>query len=93
VHVHANPVVWEVRVFSSDVGKDGSTGYSRREADKILAVLMVRRLANDKECFASLLHGEWSPAIMRAVRKTANEHGFEWIEYERYGGKERMATQ
>ena len=90
MHVHANPVVWEVRIFSTDVGEDGSTGYSRPESDKIIAVLMVRRLADDSTCFASMLMGEWSPAIMRAVRKTAREHGFSFIEYERHGGKERM---
>lgn len=93
MHVHANPVAWEVRVFSSDIGPDGSTGYDRREADKILAVLMVRRLADDRECFASMLMGEWSPQIMRAVRKKAKEHGFAVIRYERHGGKESMSTE
>jgi hypothetical protein len=92
VHVHANAIMWEVRIFSSDEGEDGSTGYSRREADKIIAVLLVRRLADDKECFASLLHGEWSPQIMRAVRKKAKEHGFDVIRYERHGGKEAIRT-
>jgi hypothetical protein len=93
MHVHANAIMWEVRIFSSDEGEDGSNGYSRREADKIIAVLLVRRLADDKECFASLLHGEWSPQIMRAVRQKAKEHGFSVIRYERHGGKESMSTE
>jgi hypothetical protein len=93
MHVHANPILWEVRVFSSDIGPDGSTGYDRREAHKEIAVLLVRRLADDNECFASLLMGEWSPQIMRAVRKKAKEHGFSVIRYERHGGKESMSTE
>jgi hypothetical protein len=77
--------VWEVRVFSSDVGVDGSNGYTRWEVDKMIAVLLVRRLASDDECFASILMGQWSPAIMRAMKKAAKEHGFKWIKYERHG--------
>lgn len=91
MHVHANPIVWEVRVYQSDISEDGETGYQRRE--KAIAVLLVRRLETDAECYASMLMGAWSPAVMRAVRKKAREHGFEWIEYERHGGHERIRTE
>jgi hypothetical protein len=76
MHVHANPIVWEVRVYSSDINADGTTGYYRRE-----------------KAIASMLMGAWSPTVMRAVRKKAREHGFEWIKYERHGGHERIRTE
>jgi hypothetical protein len=91
MHVHANPIVWEVRVYSSDINADGTTGYDRRE--KAIAILLVRRLETDNECYASMLMGAWSPTVMRAVRKKAREHGFEWIKYERHGGHERIRTE
>ena len=66
VHAVATPVMWEVRVFSSDV-IDGVTGYDRREADRIVAVCTSRRCAAGNECFISAMFSSFGRKEMAAA--------------------------
>jgi hypothetical protein len=80
VHAHANPVVWEVRIFDSD-----SDGFERREADKIRAVCLARRMSNDDECFISMMFGKFGHTEMTEVLKEAKAWGMKKIWFERAG--------
>ena len=85
MHAHAHPILWEVRVFSSDIDSDGKNGYDRREADKILAVCLARKLAENGHYFISMMHGKFGHKEMSAVLKEAKKHGATNLWFERHG--------
>lgn len=85
MHAHAHPIIWEVRVFSSDVDVDGKNGYDKREADKIIAVCLARKLVEDGHYFITMMHGSFGHKEMTAVLKEAKRHGATKLYFERRG--------
>lgn len=84
MHAHAHPIVWEVRVFDSEVGEDGSTGYDRQEADKIIAVCLARAIGTPGEYFISMMYGSFGHRAMSAVLKEAKKWGAKKLWFTRH---------
>jgi hypothetical protein len=83
MHAHVRPIVYEVRVYESDI-HDGVTGYDRRETDEMVAVCLARVL-HDGEMYVSLMHGTWGREQMHCVLEAARQHGVRRLWYERHG--------
>ena len=85
MHVHANPILWEVRVFNSDPDPDGTTDFDKFEAANMVAVCLVRRIATRGEMFVSMMMGKFGHKEMNAVLEEAKRWGATKLWYERHG--------
>lgn len=93
MHAHAEPIVWTVRVFDSPIGLDGSTGYDRGEADRIVTVCTALKINRAGDARINGLFGRFGLDHMNALTREARRWGFRTLHYERHGRERVMVVR